>query len=330
MTVLVLTCEQDVTADMVVARLRERGEPLMRFDPADLPSGGAISGEYVRGEFHGYLSAAGRMVNVESLRSVWVRRPGEPASHAVEPSAWLSAESGQALYGLLEGITARWMNNPAAADRARLKPWQLRLAHRCGFPVPATVITSFPQVARQFAERYRQVVVKAVSGRPVGDPPMILPTTLVPSDADFASVAAGPTLLQRYVRRRADIRLTSVGGKCFTARKVAEEGQVDGRYGDTRHTWQPVEAPAHVRRMVDVYMRLAQLAYGAFDFAEDEEGTWWFLECNQGGQFGFVELETEHPIANAVAAWLAEWQGSVKPHTPPHYRLRNLATGLPA
>lgn len=52
-------------------------------------------------------------------------------------------------------------------------------------------------------------------------------------------------------------------------------------------------------------MSLAQLAYGAFDFAEDGDGTWWFLECNQGGQFGFVQLETGQPIAEAVAAWLA-------------------------
>ncbi|MFI6289155.1 ATP-grasp ribosomal peptide maturase [Streptomyces sp. NPDC051018] len=305
MTVLILTCEQDVTADMVVAQLHKRGVPLVRFDPGDLPGEGALSAEYVRGEFRGYLSTGGRVVSMDGLRSIWVRRPSEPAAHAAEPSPWLTAESGQALYGMLDCTAARWMNDTSAAARARLKPWQLRVAHRSGFPVPATVITTYPKVARQFADQYRHVVVKAVSGKPPSDPPMALPTTLVPQDADFTNVSAGPTLLQRYIAKRADIRLTSVGDESFAARKVAEPGQVDGRYGGTGHLWEPVEVPPTVERAVALYKKLAGLAYGAFDFAEDGEGTWWFLECNQGGQFGFIELETEQPIADAVAEWLS-------------------------
>ncbi|MEU4493360.1 ATP-grasp ribosomal peptide maturase [Streptomyces sp. NPDC023998] len=309
MTVLILTCEQDVTADMVVAVLHERGVPLVRFDPGDLPGEGALSAEYVRGEFRGYLSTGGRVVSMDGLRSIWMRRPSRPAAHAAEPSEWLSAESEQALYGMLDCTAARWMNEPGAAARARLKPWQLRLAHRSGFPVPATIITTYPQIARQFAEQYRQVVVKAVSGKPPSDPPMVLPTTLVPPDADFAGVAAGPTLLQRYVDRRADIRLTSVGDESFAARKVSEPGQVDGRFGDTGHMWEPVDVPVGIARAVATYKKLAGLAYGAFDFAEDSQGTWWFLECNQGGQFGFVQLQTEQPIAEAVADWLSGGSG---------------------
>jgi ATP-grasp ribosomal peptide maturase len=305
MTVLILTSEQDVTADMVVAQLHDRGVPLVRFDPGDLPGEGALSAEYVRGEFRGYLSAGGRVVSMSGLRSIWIRRPNEPAAHAAEPSAWLSAESGQALYGMLDCTTARWMNDPGAAAKARNKPWQLRLAHRSGFAVPATIITTYPQIARQFAEQYRHVVVKSVSGKPPNDPPMALPTTLVPPDADFTGVAAGPTLLQRYISKRADIRLTSVGDEQFAARKVSEPGQVDGRYGDAGHSWEPVEVPARIARAVAAYKDLAKLAYGAFDFAEDSQGTWWFLECNQGGQFGFVELQTGQPIAEAVASWLS-------------------------
>ena len=36
MTVLILTCEQDVTADMVVAHLNAACVPVVRLDPADL------------------------------------------------------------------------------------------------------------------------------------------------------------------------------------------------------------------------------------------------------------------------------------------------------
>ncbi|GAA1523257.1 ATP-grasp ribosomal peptide maturase [Streptomyces albidochromogenes] len=305
MTVLILTCHQDVTTDLVVAGLHERGVPLVRLDPADLPHDAGLSAEYVRGDFHCHLSVDGRVVSSEALRSIWVRRPGEPAAHAGEPSRWLTAETGQALHGVLYSTTARWMNHPRQAEQARLKPWQLRFAHQSGFAVPPTVVTTFPRVAEQFAAQYGTVVVKSLSGPPRDGPAIALPTALVEPGTDFGGVAACPTLLQRYVPKRADIRLTSVGGRMFAARKAAAPGQVDGRYGDTGGVWEPVDVPDRIARAVREYTDLAGLAFAAFDFAEDAENVWWFLECNQGGQFGFVELETGQPIAGAVADWLA-------------------------
>lgn len=305
MTVLILTCEGDVTADLVVAELAALGTPLVRLDPADLPGRAALSAEYASGDFDGYLSVDGRMVAAAALRGVWVRRPGAPAARAAEPSDWLTAETGQALYGMLASTDARWMNPPGAAERARLKPWQLRAAHGSGFAVPPTVVTTFPRVAEQFAARHGRVVVKTLSGPPRGEPRIAVPTALVGADADFAAVAAAPTLLQRYVPKRADTRLTAVGRRLFAARKTTAEGQVDGRYGDTGHGWEPTAVPERIERSVRAYTAAAGLAYAAFDFAEDEEGVWWFLECNQGGQFGFVELDTGLPVARAVAEWLA-------------------------
>jgi ATP-grasp ribosomal peptide maturase len=306
MTVLILTSEEDVTADMVVAKLHETGTPVMRLDPADLPGRAVLSAEYAHGDFDGHLSVNGHVLSMGGLRSIWVRRPGEPAAHAPHPSPWLTAETRQALFGMLHSARARWMNHPRNADRARLKPWQLRAAHLSGFAVPPTVFTTSPRLAQQFAEEHGTVVVKSASGPPPGDPPVTLPTTLIGAEADFSAVAAGPALLQRYVPKRADIRLTCVGARLFAARKTAEPGQVDGRYGDTGHAWEAVRVPERIGKAVHEYVALAGLAYAAFDFAEDEAGIWWFLECNQGGQFGFVELETGQPVSEAIALWLSQ------------------------
>ncbi|MFJ6729959.1 ATP-grasp ribosomal peptide maturase [Streptomyces sp. NPDC091281] len=309
MTVLILTCAEDVTADMVVVHLNAAGVPVVRLDPADLTGGVALSAEYVHGAFRGHLSSAGRLVSLDSLRSVWVRRPGPAAARAPEPSAWLTEEASQALYGMLRGSEARWMNHPDASLRARHKPWQLRLAQRSGLPVPATLITTFPQAARDFAERYPDLVVKPVSGAHPQDPPRAVPTTRVPPGADFAAVAYGPTLLQRRIAKRADIRLTAVGERLLAARKeTAGEGDpevVDVRFAPSPHPWRPVEVPPRLADAVRTYLKGAELAYGAFDFAEDADGTWWFLECNQSGQFGFVEVDTGQPIARTIAEWLA-------------------------
>ncbi|KUN96926.1 hypothetical protein [Streptomyces caeruleatus] len=82
-----------------------------------------------------------------------------------------------------------------------------------------------------------------------------------------------------------------------------------GNAGQTRltgHAWEPVPVPERIGKAVHEYVTPAGLAYAAFDFAEDWDGIWWFLECNQGGQFGFVELETGQPIAAEAAQWPAQ------------------------
>ncbi|MFI1562052.1 ATP-grasp ribosomal peptide maturase [Streptomyces sp. NPDC020490] len=317
MTVLILTSEEDVTADMVVVHLNSSGAPVVRLDPADLTDGVALSAEYVHGAFRGHLQSAGRLVSIDGLRSVWVRRPGAAATRAAAPSAWLTEESSQALYGMLRGSGARWMNHPDAARRARHKPWQLRLAQRCGLPVPATLITTFPQAARDFAERFPDLVVKPVSGAHPQDPPRAVPTSRVAPDTDFSAVAYGPTLLQRRVAKRADVRLTVVGERMLAARKaVAEDAdpdEVDVRFASGDVPWRAADVPPRVADAVRRYVREAQLSYGAFDFVEDADGTWWFLECNQSGQFGFVEVETGQPIARTIAEWLA--RPGPRPHT---------------
>lgn len=309
MTVLILTSEEDVTADMVVLHLNGSGVPVVRLDPADLTGAVALSGEYAHGAFRGHLSAGGRLVSLSGLRSIWVRRPGTPAARGPEPSEWLTEESSQALYGMLRGSDARWMNHPDAARRARHKPWQLRLAQRSGLPVPATLITTFPQAAREFAERFPDLVVKPVSGAHPQNPPRAVPTSRVAPDADFTAVAFGPTLLQRRIAKRADIRLTVVGERLLAARKEtapdAAPDEVDVRFASSARPWCPTDVPPRVATAVRAYLRDAELSYGAFDFAEDRDGTWWFLECNQSGQFGFVEVDTGQPIARSIAEWLS-------------------------
>ncbi|MDO0929216.1 ATP-grasp ribosomal peptide maturase [Streptomyces sp. TG1A-8] len=318
MTVLILTSEQDVTADMVVLRLNEAGVPVVRLDPADLTNGVALSGEYVQGACRGHLSVGGRLVGVDGLRSIWVRRPGDAAARAAQPSAWLTQESSQALYGMLRCTDARWMNHPDAARRARHKPWQLRLAQRSGLAVPATLITTFPQAAREFAERFPDLVVKPVSGAHPQEPPRAVPTSRVAPDADFTAVAYGPTLLQRRIAKRADVRLTAVGGELLAARKPADPDagpdDVDVRFAPSPHPWLPAQVPPRVAGAVHRYLGGAGLAYGAFDFVEDADGHWWFLECNQSGQFGFIEMDTGQPIAAAIARWLARDGNPARPY----------------
>ena len=100
-----------------------------------------------------------------------------------------------------------------------------------------------------------------------------------------------------------------VGERLLAARKPvhpdAHPDDVDVRFAPSVSPWVAAEVPPRVAEAVHTYMKDAELAFGAFDFAEDADGIWWFLECNQSGQFGFVEMDTGQPIAGTIAGWLA-------------------------
>ena len=51
-------------------------------------------------------------------------------------------------------------------------------------------------------------------------------------------------------------------------------------------------------------MRALGLRYGAIDMILDQNGEYYFLECNPGGQFLFVEIQTQQPISLALASAL--------------------------
>jgi hypothetical protein len=52
------------------------------------------------------------------------------------------------------------------------------------------------------------------------------------------------------------------------------------------------------------------LIYGAFDFVVTFDDQWTFLECNPGGQYGWLESATDAPLTATLAELLAKGVGS--------------------
>ncbi|MGB8960504.1 MAG: hypothetical protein WCC38_00910 [Pseudonocardiaceae bacterium] len=76
MTVLILAPERDFTADRMVKALEDRDVPVARIDTAWFPQRASIDAELRDGRWVGTLSAGGRAIALEGLRSAWYRSPG--------------------------------------------------------------------------------------------------------------------------------------------------------------------------------------------------------------------------------------------------------------
>ncbi|MFD5514092.1 MvdC/MvdD family ATP grasp protein [Streptomyces sp. NPDC127051] len=308
MTVLILTSEEDVTADLVIRRLALAGTPILRIDPADCPGRVDFTARITAGgEVVGHITTETRTANLSDIRSIWVRRPGAPARLTEIQQEWVSLETERAFYGALRALQVPWMNPLGSVARSRYKVTQLITAHRAGMSVPATLFTTVPEEAARFAQSTKEVIVKSVSGRHPENPPATLPACRVEREAEFSGVAYSATCLQEEIRAVAHLRLTVVGTELFPCFITPPAGVLDWRFTpEDECAWEMRDLSQSLRASVLRYMDAFGLVYGAFDFAVDEKGEFQFLEVNQGGQFGFVELYTGAPISESVARWLTE------------------------
>lgn len=173
--ILVLTQEADVTATVVIDKLREDGVPVVRLHTSVYPQHAALQFKLdARGDYTASLTPFdGAGVDLSNVRSVWNRRPDSfsfPTDLTQETFAFLKAEARVAFAGALHAADSLWINVPERDAIADLKPLQLKAATEVGLRVPETLITNDPQSARTFVCRHPQgCIYKRLSGAPLLD-----------------------------------------------------------------------------------------------------------------------------------------------------------------
>lgn len=226
-------------------------------------------------------------------------------------AAW---EAKFGLGGLLTSLPVLWVNHPSRESDACYKPRQLATAAMCGLAVPRTLVTNDPQAVRRFVERLDgRVVVKMLGSNAInerGGTKICYTHPLSVDDlSDLSGVDVTAHLVQeRLVDKAYEVRLTAVGDALFAATIEAsnEAARADWRADLGALRYRPVEVPEPVADGVRAYLSAFGLCYGAFDFVVDREGRYTFLECNPGGQFGWIEANTGLPITSALADLLGE------------------------
>ncbi len=200
-------------------------------------------------------------------------------------------------------LADRCISPPDVMQAARWKMSQLAVAGHVGLPVPQTLVTNEPADAASFAASGPTIAKAVAEVRVETESEVLVGETFGLDDTfDPAAVRPTPVLLQRRVDKVADVRVTVVGRNLFAVRIVTP----DGAPLDFRQTkpddcrFEVFGLPGAVERGVLGYLDSFGLRFGAFDFAEDGDGTMWFLECNPAGQWGWLEPFTGLDMTGAL------------------------------
>lgn len=313
MTVLILAPEHDLTADRMVAHLQRREVPAARFDTAWFPQRAHLAATLHDGAWAGTLTFGERCVALDELRSIWYRSPSAfelPPALSPAERHWAAGEAKLGLGGVLSALPVLWVNQPSRVADAAFKPLQLRVAAMCGLAVPETLITNDDTAVRCFAET-GETVSKALGAPSIREQNIRMTAfTHVLDDADLddlRGVEATAHQFQRWVPKDYEARVIVVGAAVFAAGIHAgtSETYVDWRNSYSDLAYSRPCPPESVRDGVVRYCREFGLVYGAFDFVVRPDGCWVFLECNAGGQYGWIEDAIDAPITTALADVLA-------------------------
>lgn len=296
--------------DLVAERLHTLGDTVVRIDSDRIANGNlpcTVDANGARGMlFLGSDQPA-------EPRSVWYRRPNIFNS-PVEDQVQRSYTEGE-LRAFFAGLCALypgsfWMSRPTALEAARLKLPQLRIARGCGFRTPETIFTNSPASVRAFVTEHGTSIYKAVSNElfDYGSYGFNVPTTLLTAELldKIDLIRYCPGVIQRYVPKRYELRITIVGHELFCVQinsQSRSETSIDWR---DPHSLMSIEYrvtdldPA-VRNACLKLMERYDLQFAAIDLAVDPDGSVWFFEINPNGQWYWLEYKTGIPIAEAIA-----------------------------
>jgi glutathione synthase/RimK-type ligase-like ATP-grasp enzyme len=200
--------------------------------------------------------------------------------------------------------------------RAEQKAWQLEVAAALGFDMPPTLITNSPEAFLAFyREHDGQIISKPIHNGIVWEATetqtaapvraMAYTTLVTPRDVGYAAALRYcPTIVQAYVPKHLELRITVVGQQVFACEihsQHTHHTRHDWRRYDLSHTpHRPHALPEPVRQLCLQLVARLGLCYGAIDMVLTPEGRYVFLEINPNGQFAWIEDLAGLPISEAL------------------------------
>lgn len=316
--IIIVTEQMDLHADDVIQALNIKGHPVIRLNTDDIPLKTLMTCALHSGKSswggHITIETNGRTIELENIRSIWWRRPGEyqfPEDLPLRQREFAKMEIEEALMGLWAHLDCYWISHPHHIRHAEWKPGQLQRAVELGFSVPKTLITNDPAEVRDFYDLCDgQMIYKVLSDPQLAayrmaskypDQPieLIATSTTLMTETELAqleTIRLAPCQFQNLIPKQFELRVTVIGDDLFTAAIDASAYEQEWLHlgwkamDPEEHPWRKFDLPHDIAERCMAFVQSYQLQYSAIDLILTPEGEYVFIENNPNGQFIWVEM----------------------------------------
>lgn len=302
---LILTSEQDLTADYLIVELIRRRLPYFRLNAEELSQADftfSLDGaSTVRS-----ISVGPKTLDLGAVEAVWYRRSIHPIPKAALTPAeryFISGELRHLAMGLVLNPRIVWVNPIDKVSVAEHKLYQLQVAASLGLRVPRSLVSGDVGKLRSFASgNATGTICKPIFHGMFFDGTTrhsVYTRRLDVETLDAASVSACPVLLQEEIPRVGDVRATFVGRHCFVADIRGDASLVDWRDPGVAVDYAVSSLDDATATLCRRMLAELGLVYGAFDFIRTPSGDLVFLEVNPTGEWAWLEDRLGFPMRDA-------------------------------
>ena len=328
--ILIITHKDDFHCNPVIKHFQKNGDEYFRLNTESLLTDYSFSFSQ-KGQSTNLLienKINGKILSSNEVKSVWERRPISPNITEVDDPQIKSVlkEEASELMTWLRSFFANCRSIGSFVwDRPNeSKLRQMDIAARIiekkklGIKIPTTLLTNDKTEIMKLTKFYNHIAVKPIgSGAIELDDIMEMPfvSRKISSDRfntiSEKDIGACPTLMQNYIDKKYELRITVVGSEFFCCKidsqKLPEgKGKEDWREGyDHGLSQSGIPTPDELVEFCSHYLSSINSSFGCFDFINDRNGVYHFLECNPNGQWMWIEEDTGLPISKAIADYLA-------------------------
>lgn len=317
---LIVTSAEDEHVSHAEGLLRTSSLNYLRFNTEDFPQKVDITARQSASvALEGVIKQGNTELLFEEITHVWFRKPRPPIiSEAVEDEGHRGLalqESESTLNWIYQALRhPLWMNHPDANHQASSKLLQIRTAAELGFNVPRTLVSNDPEEIRRFYDEVGgNLAIKTMGPHAYAsrgrskDTIYGLYTKRISHNLlhqlHFAKYC--PSLLQEYIEKRLEIRVTIVDDEVFACEIHSQD------MPETKEDWRhprfvyslkhcPHQLPETISQKCKAMLQRFNLLFGAFDLVLTLDDHYVFLEMNANGQWLWIEDLTSLKITEAI------------------------------
>ena len=300
---LMVSSTIDYSSDLICYELEQRGKSYLRIN-RDHFAEYKILYSLEADCLNIMMDGSTYKITSDTLKSVYFRAPvflRTGKTYSLQEQLYRSQWSAF-IRNLITFDKAKWVNHPVATYRAENKLYQLKCAKRFGFAVPTTYVgNSLPaDITRECI-----YVVKSMDTALFYDngQEMFTYSIMVTGQELLnAEIESAPVIIQKCLHNKTDIRVTVIGDELFAVSIMKNGQKIEGDWRQNAKeelNYDRIDLPSNMRQQILDFMRFLGLEFGGIDFVL-VDGTYYFIEVNPTGEWGWLVTASHLPIDKAI------------------------------
>lgn len=318
--ILIISNKNDLTVDYFISKIEKHTSDYFRLNTDFFITDYDFSFELSNDEVDKWTiknKVNNKQISNDNISGIWYRRPELPqlviktSNSSVNRALMIEAKN--YYENILRTINTNWVSHPDNIRVAENKILQLSIAKKLGFLIPDTLLSNVELNASLFCNKHSIISTKPLrnGSYTTDESHYILYNKILDNDdlLHLGLLSNYPAVFQKYIPKIYEIRVIIVHRKVFAVKidsqltsRTSEDWRVDNCHNVK---YEEIQLPPKISKQCVSIVEHFGLNFSSMDLILNDDGNYYFLDLNPNGQWGWLDIELELGIAEALYHYLA-------------------------